>query len=463
MMKPITKMTGILFAVILFTVIFPKQASAQQPFVSFQIFYDQLTPYGQWVDFRDYGYVWLPAAGADFFPYSSNGQWIMTEYGWTWLSYYDWGWAPFHYGRWDYDSYYGWFWVPDNIWGPAWVTWRRTRGYYGWAPMSPGMNITMSYGMGYNNYNNHWIFVRERYFGRNNLYRYYASHNDYEVLIGNSTVINNTYIDNSRHTTYVSGPDKGDVQQTTGRRVSSYSIQENNVPGHSLTNGQYRIYRPEVVKNTDNAERTAPTTVTILEEVKQPSERTPAYRQEYLNTGGGTRWEQNQDVARRQNAVDQQNTLNRQNAESRQNALDEQNTVNRENAVKRQDAVDLQNTNNRKREQEQIVVNRQNTLNRQKAVDQQDDVNRQNTADQKEAVARQNSVNRQNAEDQQKAVNQQNAVNQRSTRNNEKSLNQQNVNNSNNERRVQPVNSVKNSKNIRSDESKKSRSLQEDN
>jgi len=25
---------------------------------------------------------------------------------------YNWGWAPFHYGRWAYDPFYGWMWVP---------------------------------------------------------------------------------------------------------------------------------------------------------------------------------------------------------------------------------------------------------------------------------------------------------------------------------------------------------------
>jgi hypothetical protein len=40
-------MAGIILVMILFQVIIPKQASAQQPYVSFQVFYDQLNPYGQ--------------------------------------------------------------------------------------------------------------------------------------------------------------------------------------------------------------------------------------------------------------------------------------------------------------------------------------------------------------------------------------------------------------------------------
>ena len=39
--------------------------------VSYQDFYDQLSPYGQWVDHPDHGYIWIPDAGPDFRPYSS--------------------------------------------------------------------------------------------------------------------------------------------------------------------------------------------------------------------------------------------------------------------------------------------------------------------------------------------------------------------------------------------------------
>ena len=140
-MKSKIKITGMVLVFILLPVIFPGEVSAQESYISYQVFYDQLSPYGQWVDFPSYGYVWLPNAGPDFYPYSSRGSWIMTDYGWTWLSDYSWGWAPFHYGRWDYDNFYGWYWVPDNVWGPAWVTWRRAPGYYGWAPLGPGMSV----------------------------------------------------------------------------------------------------------------------------------------------------------------------------------------------------------------------------------------------------------------------------------------------------------------------------------
>ena len=158
-MKSTMRIFALLLAFILFSGIFPKEASAQEADVSFQVFYDQLSPYGQWVDYPNYGYVWLPDAGPDFVPYSTGGHWIYTDYGWTWVSDYTWGWAPFHYGRWGYDDSYGWFWAPDYEWGPSWVTWRRSDGYYGWEPMEPGISINASFDSEYHHHHDHWMFV----------------------------------------------------------------------------------------------------------------------------------------------------------------------------------------------------------------------------------------------------------------------------------------------------------------
>jgi hypothetical protein len=43
------------------------------PEVSYQSFYDALSPYGQWIDNPQYGYVWMPNVGPDFKPYATNG------------------------------------------------------------------------------------------------------------------------------------------------------------------------------------------------------------------------------------------------------------------------------------------------------------------------------------------------------------------------------------------------------
>lgn len=87
----------------------------KQSNLSYQEFYDGLSPYGQWLYDSQYGYVWLPDVGPDFRPYYTNGYWAMTQYGNTWVSGYDWGWAAFHYGRWTFDQYYGWLWIANGL------------------------------------------------------------------------------------------------------------------------------------------------------------------------------------------------------------------------------------------------------------------------------------------------------------------------------------------------------------
>lgn len=251
----------------------PKQLYAQQSDVSLQLFYDELSPYGQWVDYPRYGYVWIPDAGQDFVPYSTDGHWVMTDNGWTWASDYEWGWAPFHYGRWAYDDSYGWLWVPGTEWGPSWVNWRSADGYYGWSPMEPGISLSMSFGRPYNSNYDHWMFVRSGDFDRPDINRYYVNRTDHDRLVRSSIVINRTYVDNSRHSTYAFGPAREDVQRASGRTVNRVAIQENNRPGQSLRNGQLNMYRPKMTNNNAKGQKPVPTKIANLRDVKGPSGR----------------------------------------------------------------------------------------------------------------------------------------------------------------------------------------------
>lgn len=112
--------------------------------VTFDTFRDGLSPYGEWVNVPNYGHVWRPAhVAADWRPYY-YGRWEWTDEGWLWVSDEPWGWAAYHYGRWAYDPYYSWFWVPGYQWAPAWVTWRYSPDYIGWAPLAPGFSVFVS-------------------------------------------------------------------------------------------------------------------------------------------------------------------------------------------------------------------------------------------------------------------------------------------------------------------------------
>lgn len=102
-------------------------------------FYDDLRPYGNWIYLEGSGWCWQPnevRTVANWQPYSDNGNWLYSNDGWYWQSYYNWGWAPFHYGRWAHANC-GWVWYPDTVWAPSWVCWRNTGDYCGWAPLPP--------------------------------------------------------------------------------------------------------------------------------------------------------------------------------------------------------------------------------------------------------------------------------------------------------------------------------------
>jgi len=257
---------NIVFAII------PSKVLAQQSGVNFQVFYNELHPYGQWIEDFNHGYIWIPSAGPDFVPYLSNGHWLLTDYGWMWASDYDWGWAPFHYGRWDYNNFYGWYWVPDNEWGPSWVTWRMSEGFFGWAPMRPGVSINITFGKYYDLPFDRWVFVRDRDIERRDIGRNFIDRKNNRQMINRSTVIDKTYYDDKRRSTYVSGPEREIVEKKTGKTVKPIAVYERDRPGQSLNNDQLQIYRPRVEKN-GGKDKPAPTEISKLRDVKRPLQR----------------------------------------------------------------------------------------------------------------------------------------------------------------------------------------------
>jgi hypothetical protein len=277
-MKATSKIFILFLVVNLVTLIAPQKATAQVS-INFQLFYDNLSPYGNWVDNSDYGYVWVPNVSDEFTPYGSNGYWVFTNVGWTWVSNYSWGWAPFHYGRWFHDSYYGWLWVPGDEWGPGWVTWRRSEGYYGWAPIGPGISISIAYSSGYRLPYNQWTFVRDRDFGKTNIYNYYINSSRNTTIINNSTVINNIQRDNSSNVRYNAGPDRTEVQRRTGTTIAPVALRERNKPGQNLSNRELQIYKPRVEKNYASERKPAPSKVMRLKDVKPAAQRNTRQQQ----------------------------------------------------------------------------------------------------------------------------------------------------------------------------------------
>lgn len=288
-MKMLSNRTGgflpaLILAVMLVLGLSAQKAQAQDYYDDYgngdyQEFYDDLSPYGQWLNDPQYGYVWTPNVGGDFRPYYTNGRWVMTEYGNTWVSDYDWGWAPFHYGRWAQSSYYGWIWIPGREWGPAWVNWRQGGGYYGWAPMGPGISINISFGGGYNVPNPWWTFIPCGNIYTPGWQRYYSPRRTVNI-INNTTIINNTYVDNRTRNTYVTGPRRTEIEAVTRQRVNVYNVSNRSRAGATNISGRtVQVYRPSNIDRTSSRGRgqvnAAPRQVKTLE------------RSAITNTGGG--------------------------------------------------------------------------------------------------------------------------------------------------------------------------------
>jgi hypothetical protein len=224
------------------------QSLSDQPQTD-QVFYDQLSPYGQWIDYPGYGYVWQPNVDPDFRPYATNGYWVYSDYGWTWNSNYAWGWAPFHYGNWFYDNSYGWLWQPGTEWAPAWVTWGQSGNYYGWAPVPPGADANA----GWRPRNEDWNYVPAGNITDANVNRYVVRNN--VTVINKTTIINNVTNNNTtnnyttnNHTTikYNRGPLVTDVENITNTKIQQVKISGSAKPGQSLTNNQLNMYRPMI-------------------------------------------------------------------------------------------------------------------------------------------------------------------------------------------------------------------------
>jgi len=224
-----------------------QRPSGYYPDVGISYFYEHLSPYGTWVSMRPHGYVWVPRhMGYRWRPYT-HGRWVWTDYGWTWISDYEWGWIPFHYGRWGWDEDIGWFWVPGTIWGPAWVIWRSSDLYMGWAPLPPGAEFVMGVGLsGYFDIpHHHWIFIEGRYFLEPGLHSHVLPYERNVTIIRYSVVHKNILVRNNRIIN--EGIDTNLVRNVTRKNLVKYDLRDDQRPGLTRVEaGSVRMYRPNV-------------------------------------------------------------------------------------------------------------------------------------------------------------------------------------------------------------------------
>ena len=214
---------------------------------SFNDFYEVLAPYGQWIEDGQLGYVWSPDVDVNFRPYFSKGFWAMTDFGNTWVSEYQWGWAVFHYGRWTYDSYYGWLWVPGQDWGPAWVSWRSGVGVFGWAPLSPGYEISNKELNQYTPPKDWWVYLAPEYLYGGDYYRYLYGATGSAVNRKIFTAIDNVFLHNSVN--MVNGPQSKQVEEITKKPVKLFHLNNSGIPRADYVHHEIiKMFRPAEFK-----------------------------------------------------------------------------------------------------------------------------------------------------------------------------------------------------------------------
>jgi len=190
--------------------------------VSFDFFHSNLSSHGSWQVSTSYGNVWQPDVySSGWHPYY-DGYWDYTDVGWCWVSDYDWGAIPYHYGTWVYDDFYGWVWVPGYVWAPAWVVYRTGPDYIGWAPVLPSFSVGISVRAPVFD-RRHFIFVPTRYFAGERVRRYAIPSSRANLIINNTTIVNNITIVNN--VVVNRGPDTRLIERASGKRLRAVPIE----------------------------------------------------------------------------------------------------------------------------------------------------------------------------------------------------------------------------------------------
>jgi hypothetical protein len=197
---------------------------------SYDIFYNRLQPEGRWFSDETYGYVWQPNAAStdqNWRPYT-DGSWAYTDRGWTWVSNEDFGWATYHYGRWARLGDTGWVWVPGATWAPAWVSWRQSDDYLGWAPLPPeadsGQDVRIE-GWADNYYDigpTSYVFVKTTDLGNKSYRDLIVSPRDNLDIISRTKNVTSIYYGNGG--VIDNGPDYDQLVQRSNVKVDRYRL-----------------------------------------------------------------------------------------------------------------------------------------------------------------------------------------------------------------------------------------------
>jgi hypothetical protein len=246
-----------------------RAASGAKPTSGYSTFYIKLDPYGAWFETSDYGYVWRPReaeSSRGWRPYT-NGRWVYTDAGWTWISEEPFGWATYHYGRWTRLRGIGWVWVPGNEWAPAWVSWRKSNDYVGWAPLPP--EARFDHRTGIHNWSDSYYdvgpdqysFVAAREFGAQRVESTILPSEHNVTFVNQTTNVTNITYNNT--TVVNEGPNFDELRAQSREPVQRFRLERNvnvNVaaePPRSVVQGETVIIAAPVIAAPVASERPA--------------------------------------------------------------------------------------------------------------------------------------------------------------------------------------------------------------
>jgi hypothetical protein len=216
--------------------------------VDLGFFYDDLAPYGNWVQRPQYGWVWTPRVERSSWRPYEDGHWAWTDEGWTWISDEPYGWATYHYGRWYDDPDYGWEWIPGDEWAPAWVSWQESDDYVGWAPLPPSVDFRPGVTLNVRLAPDDYVFVPSRQFLAPRIVNYIVPRAQYGQIFTRTR--NVTRYNRVNNRIFNQGVAVERIQRVTGRRVTRYQIADlganDRHRGARIVQNRVTIFRPQV-------------------------------------------------------------------------------------------------------------------------------------------------------------------------------------------------------------------------
>lgn len=141
---------------------------------------------------------------------------------------------------------YGWLWIPGYDWSPAWVTWGSVDNFYCWAPLMPGIDVSLQFGS-WRPHSFYWNVCNRDHIYDRNLSTVIERPEHLSSIVNRITIINNFNTTKTHNLYYSKGPDVGEVQKFVNRKINQASIRNVDKLNRVRHNGNViNVYRPSI-------------------------------------------------------------------------------------------------------------------------------------------------------------------------------------------------------------------------